>query len=70
MFADDFKIWKRLPATDRTWTRFKTDFSLSHQELRENTAFGQGAFEQVNNVAHNEEVASTMDIFATAAAAD
>ena len=29
MFADDLKIWKRLPVQDRTWTRFKTDFSLS-----------------------------------------
>ena len=70
MFADDLKIWKRLPAPDRTWTRFKTDFSLAHQELRENAAVGQGAFAQANNVSHDEEIASAMANFATAAAAD
>ena len=70
MLADDLKIRKRIPAADRTWTRFKTNFSLSHQELRENAVFDQGAFAQANKVAHDEEIASAMANFATAAAAD
>jgi len=40
MFSDNLKAWKRLPDVERTWTRFKTDFTLAHQELRENAVFG------------------------------
>ena len=36
MFADNLKIWKRLTAQDRTWTRFKTGFfNISSRVERE-----------------------------------
>ena len=31
MFSDKLKVWKSLPDRERTWTRFKTDFTLAHQ---------------------------------------
>ena len=40
MFTDNIKLWKKLPSLDKTWVRFKTDFSLAHQELRENYVVG------------------------------
>ena len=53
MFTDDMKIWKRLPAADKPWTRFKTDLVLVYQDLRENIAVGQGF--QANNAKIKEE---------------
>ena len=35
MFADNYKLWKREPDVDKTWTEFKQYFSLAHQDLRE-----------------------------------
>ena len=35
MFTDDCKIWKRLPAIQKTWAQLKIDFSLAHSKLRE-----------------------------------
>ena len=70
MFTDDLKIWRRLPAPDRTWTRFKADFSVAHQELRENAAVGQGVFGHANNATTDAEISEAMANFATAAAAD
>ena len=40
VLTDDFKVWKRLPDPDKTWVRFKMEFSLEHQELRENKIVG------------------------------
>jgi len=34
MFTDNLKVWKRLPAMNRTWTRFKHKSSLANKELR------------------------------------
>ena len=69
MFTDEIKIWKRLPALDKTWTRFKTDFSLAHQELRENTTMGTLGG-QANNMARDTELSEAMANLATATAAD
>ena len=44
MFTDNLNIWKCLLANGRVWTRFKQEFSLAHQELRENTVVEQGTF--------------------------
>jgi len=70
MFTDDLKIWKRLPAEDRTWPRFKTAFSIAHQELRENAVVGQGLFGQSNNALQDPYITEAMTIFSTAAAVD
>ena len=40
IFAEDLKVWKHLSDLDWTWTRFKTDFTLANQELRENVVVG------------------------------
>ena len=40
IFVEDVKVCKSLPAVNRTWTHFKADFTLVHQELRENTKTG------------------------------
>ena len=70
MFADDLKVWKRLPDQDRTWTRFKADFTLAHQELRENVTVGQRHFNQANNVGQDDDIVDAMANLATATAAD
>ena len=71
MFADDLKIWKRLPLLDRTWVRLKADFSIAHQELRENATLGQSTFRQEANNAYDiNEVTEAMANFASAAASD
>ena len=70
IFIDNLKLWKRLPPPDRTWTHFKTDFSLAHQELHENTVVGQGLFGQANIVRNDPEIAEAMENFATTAETD
>ena len=69
MFTDDIKMWKRLPNADKTWVRFKTDFSLAHQELRENAAAGSFSG-QANSAARDTELSEAMANLATATAAD
>jgi hypothetical protein len=73
MFPDDLKAWKRLPTPDRTWARFKSDFTMAHQELRENNSSDAGVFSQANNAAialRDEEITEAMANPATATAAD
>ena len=71
MFPDDIKAWKRLPDPDRTWARFKTEFTLAHQELRENTDINRSTqFSQANNVSHEADIIEAMANLATATAAD
>ena len=33
MFADDCKLWRRRVAVNKTWQKFKTYFTMAHQEL-------------------------------------
>ena len=70
MFADNLKLWKRLPDLERTWTRFKTDFTLAHQEHRENAVFGQGVFNQANNTDQQTEIVEAVANLAEATVAD
>ena len=35
LFSDECKKIKRLPVAQKTWRRFKTDFTKAHQDLRE-----------------------------------
>ena len=53
MFTDNLKVWKRFPAVNRIWSRFKTDFFRAHQEMRENSPVGCGVFTQVISVERN-----------------
>ena len=55
---------------ERTWTRFKTDFILAHQELRENAVSGQVAFNQANNADQQTEIVEDMANLTEATAAD
>ena len=71
MFPDDLKAWKRLPTLDRTWAHFKMDFTLVHQELRENNNINRSTqFSQANNNGHDAEIVVAMENLATATAAD
>ena len=70
MFTDKLKIWKRLLANDRTWTRFKLEFSLAHKELRENTAVGKCTFGQANNAERDVEITEVMENLVTATTSD
>ena len=69
MFIDNIKMWKRLPEGDKKCERFKTYFSLDHQDLRENSAVGN-LVGQVNNAVHDAELSESMANLATATAAD
>ena len=55
MFTDEIKICRRLPALDKTWTKFKTHFTLARQELREDTT-ASNLIVQANNVTDNTEL--------------
>ena len=49
IFNDDCKLWRRQPANDKTWTRFKEFFATSHQEWRESHTTIAGAVFQSSN---------------------
>lgn len=66
MFTYDLKAWKRLPPTEKTWARFKQDFSTAHQELRENSPVVQGMFAQANAVQRDSDITEAMANFASA----
>ena len=70
IFADNLKVWKRLPDLDRAWTRFKTDFTLAHQELRENADVGQGALNQANISRQQPEIVKAVANLTEATAVD
>lgn len=43
MVNGDCKIWKYKPVAIRTWTQFKIDFTIAHQDLVESTHTSQTA---------------------------
>ena len=34
-FADNWKLWKRLPEVEKSWSKFKIHFYLAHKEMSE-----------------------------------
>jgi hypothetical protein len=43
VFTDTCRDWRQLPFADKTWSNFKQDFAMAHQELRESQLTLQGA---------------------------
>ena len=55
MFTDDCKIWKRLPAIQKTWAQLKIDFSLAHSKLHKSQQYNRtGGYE--NNATEVQEM--------------
>ena len=52
LFNDDCKLWRRQPADDKTWARFKEFFATSHKEWREFQTTTTGAVFQSANHAY------------------
>jgi regulator of replication initiation timing len=70
LFADACRDWRRLPIADKTWARFKADFAVAHQELRESQVTAQGAGFHSANLAHQESLhQQTFDALANLATA-
>ena len=42
-FSDECKTWRKKDAPDQTWTIFKAEFTLAHQDLRESQVTVQNA---------------------------
>ena len=71
MFTDDCKIWKRLPALNKTWAQFKIDFTAAHNELREEQQTTRGAGFHANSVQDlQQETATAIANLANATLAD
>ena len=59
MFVDDCKLWRRRGAGDKTWQKFKTYFTMAHQELRKSYQTSQGAGYHAANNAFVQTAADT-----------
>ena len=78
MFNDDCKLWKRRDPADKTWTKFKTFFATTHQELRESQATTAGpdchaanhVDHQAANHIYRQETLNAIVNLATATASD
>jgi hypothetical protein len=74
LFAGACQEWRCRPVAYKTWTNFKTDFALAHQELRESQVTSQSAGFHSANLAHNinqqQNTADALANLATATAAD
>jgi hypothetical protein len=70
VFAEACREWRQKPALDKTWTNFKSDFTIAHNDHRKmqsTTANGAG-YHQANSVME-EFVHDTTLQFANLAAA-
>ena len=70
MFNDDCKLWKRKPLNEKTWTQFKIDFALAHEELVESTQTAQAAGYQANSAETIRQTAAAIENLANATLAD
>ena len=43
LLSDECKTWRKKDAPDQTWTTFKAEFTLAHQDLRESQVTVQNA---------------------------
>ena len=43
LFSNEFKTWRKKEAPNQTWTTFKAEFTLVHQDLRESQVTVQNA---------------------------
>ena len=69
MYADDCKVWKRQTALYKTWAQFKVDFTIAHNELREDQRTTRDAGFQANS-AIQQETANAIANLANATLAD
>ena len=77
LFNENCKFWRRQPADDKTWTRFKEFFATSHKEWREFQTTTTGAvFQSANhayqssNHAYKNKTVEAIANLATATASD
>jgi hypothetical protein len=73
MFLEGCREWRRRPAIDKTWTNFKMEFALVHQEFKEAQVTSNQAGCQSANAACNkmqQETALAPANLATATASD
>ena len=77
IFNDECKIWRRQPADNKTWTRFKELFATAHQGWRKSQKTTAGAvfqsanhaYQSANHAYQNETVESITNL-ETATASD
>ena len=49
MFQDDYKIWKRKSADQKTWAQFNIDFAIIHSDLVDSSQTARSSGYQANN---------------------
>ena len=77
LFSDEFKTWRKKDAPDQTWTTFKAEFTLTHQDLRESQVtvmnagyHNQANFTQENAMSENAEALAAIAGLDNAATSD
>ena len=77
IFSDECKTWRKKDAPDQTWTTFKAEFTLSHQDLRESQVtvknagyHNQANFTQEDAMPDNAEALAAIAELANTATSD
>jgi hypothetical protein len=72
IFPEACREWRRRPRLEQTWTNFKVEFALAHQEFRDSQiTAGQAGYQSANNAYEiHQETALAIANLATATASD
>ena len=70
IFYDVWKIWKRIPASTKTWTQFKIEFEITNKELVKSTQISSAADFHTNNDEVHQNTAEEITNLANAIVAD
>jgi hypothetical protein len=74
IFPEACREWRRRPVADKTWTNFKIDFAIAHQDYKESQiTANQAGYQSANHAAYDamrNETALALANLATATASD
>ena len=77
LFSNECKAWRKKDAPDQTWTTFKAEFTLAHQDLRESQVtvknagyHNQANFTQEDDIPDNAEALADISELANASTSD
>ena len=77
IFSDECRTWRKKDAPDQTWTTFKAEFTVAHQDLRKSQVtvknagyHNQANFTQEDTMLNNSEALATISELANAATSE
>ena len=71
LFSDEWKTWRKKDAPDQTWTTFKAEFTLAHQDLRESQVTVQNAgYQNQANLTQEDAMPDSAEALAAIAELD